>query len=116
MFTDDLPPNSSFSVASALIMRGLLLDWSLFFLMYFHSLLIMSVRVMGESPTTAASLALGVSGFQNADFGFLRFMCLPPWTGGEMSAGEKSRGHGPLPQNHSQFSAPPVWYSVTRVS
>src|SRR5690349_4078148 len=84
MFTVDLPLNSSFSVASALIMRGLLLDWSLFFLMYFHSLLIMSVRVMGESPTTAASLALGVSGFQNADFGFLRFMCLPPWTGREM--------------------------------
>ena len=35
---------------------------------------VLVARAEYGEPTTAASLALGVSGFQNADFGFLRFM------------------------------------------
>src|SRR5690606_39283766 len=38
-------------------------------LMYAQTFLVISVRGMGESPTTAASSALGVIGFMNAGFG-----------------------------------------------
>src|SRR5690349_21657429 len=131
MFTDDLPLHTADRAASALIMRGLLFDWSLFRRMYRHSLLTISVRVTGPDPTTAASFALGVRGFQNFDRGFLRrFMCLPPWTGGEICRRERKTGTSSprssekmrslaalgMTHRHSQLSAPPVWYSVTRVS
>ena len=47
MFTVALPPKTTFSVASALIMRLFLASWSLFFLMYAQSFFVTSVRGIG---------------------------------------------------------------------
>src|SRR5688500_16799432 len=69
MLTVDLPPNTGFSVLSALIMRRFVASWSLFFLMYAHSRFVPSVRGIGFDPTTSASDALGVTGAMNAAFG-----------------------------------------------
>src|SRR6185369_14538922 len=65
-----LPPKTSLSLSSALIMRRLVLSCRLFFLMYPQSLLVTSVRGIGLVPTTAASVELGIIGFMNAALGF----------------------------------------------
>ena len=49
------------------IMRLLAASCSLFFLMYSHTFLVTSVRGSGLAPTMAASSALGVIGFMNAE-------------------------------------------------
>src|SRR6267142_3704760 len=70
MSTVDLPPNTTLSAASALIIRLLLGSCSLFFLMWAHSRLVTSVRGIGFEPTTSASAALGVTGFMKAALAF----------------------------------------------
>src|SRR5690606_17299752 len=64
-----LPPKTFFSLSSALIIRRSRASCSPLRLMYAQTFLVISVRGMGESPTTAASSALGVIGFMNAGFG-----------------------------------------------
>src|SRR5688572_10131371 len=48
-----LPPNTSFSFSSALMLRRFLLSWSPFFLMYIQIFLVTSVRGIGLFPITA---------------------------------------------------------------
>src|SRR5207244_6021745 len=70
MLTDDLPPNTALSVASALIIRRFFLSCRLFFLMYCHSFLVTSVRGIGLLPTTSASVSSGWTGRMNAALAF----------------------------------------------
>src|SRR5690606_5738389 len=64
-----LPPKTTLSLSSALIMRRFFLSCRLCFLMYAQSFLVSSVRGSGDAPTTAASFSFGVTGFMNAAFG-----------------------------------------------
>src|SRR5690606_16219555 len=61
-----LPLKPFFSLSSALIIRRSRASCSPLRLMYAQPFLVISVRGMGASPTTAASSALGVIGFMNA--------------------------------------------------
>src|SRR6185312_8689782 len=63
------PLNTAFRLSSALIMRRSLGSCRLFFLMYTHSFLVISVRGIGLLPTTAASSGEGVIAFMKAAFG-----------------------------------------------
>src|SRR5665213_2084605 len=63
------PLNTALRLSSALIMRRSLGSCRLFFLIYTHSFLVISVRGIGLLPTTAASSGEGVIAFMNAAFG-----------------------------------------------
>ncbi|HWB62733.1 MAG TPA: hypothetical protein VG603_04415 [Chitinophagales bacterium] len=71
MLTLFLPPKTFARFSSALILRFSLASCSLFFLMYSHTFLVISVRGSGLLPTTALRAALGVIGFMKAALGFL---------------------------------------------
>src|SRR5690606_31436287 len=62
-------PNKGLSFSSALILRRLAGSCKSCFLMYSQIFLVTSVRGSGSDPMTAASSALGVSGFMKAAFG-----------------------------------------------
>src|SRR5665213_1337562 len=63
------PLNTALRLSSALIMRRSLGSCRLFFLIYTHSFLVISVRGICLLPTTAASSGEGVIAFMNAAFG-----------------------------------------------
>src|SRR4029079_3757674 len=69
MFTLALPPNTAFSLSSALIWRRFFLSWSPFFLMYAQSFFVTSARCIAFAPTMGASVSLGVTGLMKAAFG-----------------------------------------------
>src|SRR5262245_21891764 len=115
MFTDDLPPKTALSVASALICRLFFESCSLFFLMYAQSRLVTSVRGIGLPPTTAARVSLGCTGFMNAAFGFRLlaafFAMSSPCVGRQSrppaAAGSSRRHAAWLPHSMNAF---PLWY------
>src|SRR5438105_15138003 len=61
-----LPPKTDFNLASAFIIRLLVLSCSLFAFIYTHIFFTTSVRGNGLLPTTSASGPLGVRGLINA--------------------------------------------------
>src|SRR5213596_2905215 len=70
MLTVALPPNTVFSLSSALMLRLFFGSCRSFFLMYCQSRLVTSVRGIGLLPITSASWGLGCIGFMNAAFAF----------------------------------------------
>src|SRR5437762_5066823 len=70
MLTVALPPNTVFSLSSALMLRLFFGSCRSFFLMYCQSRLVTSVRGIGLLPITSASCGLGCIGFMNAALAF----------------------------------------------
>ena len=66
MLTVALPPNTVFSLSSALMLRLFFGSCRSFVLMYCQSRLVTSVRGIGLLPITSASWGLGCIGFMNA--------------------------------------------------
>lgn len=69
--TDFFAPKIGFKAASALITVFFFSSWSLFFLMYSQTFLVISVRGTGFAPTMAANASSGWTGFMKAEFAFL---------------------------------------------
>src|SRR5512135_1338407 len=67
------PPNTARRLASALMFLLFTVSWSLFFLIYSHNFLVISVLGSGLLPTTLASASLGFMAFINAGLGVLFF-------------------------------------------